>query len=166
MVVASNPKRRRKSSRRRRRNPSMSLKRPLGALTSGFKPKSALDVLPIAGGAIANFWASGMVGSYILPKIDNQMLKTVASYGIGIGLAGLSTLVPKYGAKLFMGGMVFQTLRVINSFLPGDVRLSGYMDGDGDGDMDSFGMRGMRELIERPGMSELIWNKDAAVVLE
>ena len=159
MKVAPNPKRRRKSSRRRRRNPSMSLSRPLGALTSGFKPKSVTDVLPIAGGAILNFWASGFIGSKF-PVVGSG----IASYGVGIALAGLSGLVPKVGPKLFLGGMTFQALRVINQFLPGNVRLSGL---SGDDDMDSFGMS---ELWERPGMGELIWNgrpaSDAAVVLD
>lgn len=164
MNVESNPRRRRRKSskrRSRRRNPSMSLRRPLGALTSGFKTKSVGEALPIAGGILANFLAQSFVSSRF-PSVSSG----IASYGVGIALAGVSGLVPKYGPKLFVGGMAFQVLRVINSFLPDKVRL-------GDLETDDWGNRiGMDELIERPaiGMGEIMWStgqpSQGAVILD
>jgi hypothetical protein len=152
MKVEMNPRRRSRKSRSRRRrskNPSMSLRRPLGALTSGFKPKSMGEAVPLAGGVLLNFLASSFVSSKF-----SMVSKGIPSYIAGIGLAGLSGLVPKYGPKLFAGGLTFQILRAINSVLPDKVRLGE------DYDSDEYNLA---ELIERPamgmrGMDEILWS--------
>lgn len=164
MVIESNPRRRRRKARShnrrgkrrgRRSNPGMSFRRPLGALTSGFKPSNLMDALPIAGGALLNFWAQGLVGSRV-PMLGGG---GVVSYITGLGLAGGSLLIPKVGPKMFLGGVTFQLLRGINQYLmPGALKLgeliSGYnFDGD-DGlgelvqNLPMSGMRGMGDLVD------------------
>lgn len=158
MKVESNPRKRRKSRgrRSRRRNPSMSLRRPLGALTSGFKSDAVMGAVPIAGGIALNFLASGLVAKQF-PAVSSG----IPSYGVGIALAGLSGLVPKVGGKLFVGGLAFQILRLINQFMPGAARLSGN-DADIDGDDLNLGELIGPNSLRGLGLSELIETNDLA----
>lgn len=120
----------RRRGRRRGRNPGLSLSRPLGSLTAGFKPAALRDALPVALGAIGNFMLRRQVA-----KMFPVTAVGWPSYVAGLSGAGLMLMVPKHGAKLFMGAVTEELLRAINQYImPGAIALAGLADDD-DGEL-------------------------------
>lgn len=105
------------------------------------------EALPLAGGALLNYYGSNKLAAMI-----PQVASGLPSYAAGIALAGLSSMVPKVGPKLFVGGMTYQALRAINQYvMPGALRIGEYIEGIGNtGDLVSAGM------LPGPGMSEFM----------
>jgi hypothetical protein len=135
---SENPRRRRSRRRRsrgRRRNPSYASSRGVVRhLTSGFSVHEFKKALPLAGGALLNYYASNKV-SAMLPMVASGL----PSYAAGIALAGLSSLVPKVGPQLFLGGMTYQALRVINQYvMPGALRIGEYLESSHMGNYDGL----------------------------
>jgi len=143
-----NPRRRRRSRRHRssnrhrrgrgrRRNPSYARSRfsgrgIVGHLRSGFSMHAIKEALPLAGGALLNYYGSNKLAGMI-----PQVASGLPSYAAGIALAGLSSMIPKVGPKLFVGGMTYQALRAINQYvMPGALRIGEYIEGmSGVGDL-------------------------------
>lgn len=93
---------------RRHRNPSLSLSKPVGALTAGFN----FNVLKRAGvmtvGALGNTMLSGLVSAK-LPSVA-RFGGGVGDYAIGLGTAGLLSagvgmLAPAYAGDVLLGGV-------------------------------------------------------------
>lgn len=122
---------RRKSHKRR--NPGVTLRRPLGALTAGFKPSALKDAAPIAFGALGNFLLRRKISSMLPVGWSGG----IASYGVGLATAGAMLFVPRYGSRLFLGAVTEEALRAINQYImKGGLNLNGMLgisdDDDGD----------------------------------
>ncbi len=113
-----NPRRRgRKGHRRGRRhsrNPGMTLRRPVGMLTSGFKPARLKNAGLMAGGAFLN----GIISSYIVPNLPAGAAQKYGSYVIEIATAGLFNAIPKVGEAMSDGALVGVVIRAGNEFIP------------------------------------------------
>lgn len=133
---AENPRRKRRSGRRsrgRRRNPGrtsrFSARGVFSHLKSGFTMGAVKEALPLAGGALLNYYAAEKLGEHV-----PQVASGLPGYAAGVALAGLSSLVPKYGPKLFVGGMVYQSLKAINEYvMPGVLKLGDLIEGGASG---------------------------------
>jgi hypothetical protein len=85
--------------------------------------------LPLAGGALLNYYAQEKLGEHV-PQVAHGL----PSYASGIALAGLSSMVPKVGPQLFVGGMVYQSLKAINEYvMPGVLKLGDLIEGGASG---------------------------------
>ncbi len=116
--------------RHHRRNPgSVTLRRPLGALTAGFKPAALATAAPIAVGALGNFLLRKQVARFLPIQASVGPL----SYVTGLATAGLMLLVPKYGSRLFVGAVTEEALRALNEYvMKGGINLSGLLGLDED----------------------------------
>ncbi len=84
-------------SRPAKSNPGLSIR----AAGSGFMPKNIMDVAPVALGIYLNKAATVFVSSK-LPVGWQSGWKNLA---VATTLAGVSSIVPKFGSKLFVGSM-------------------------------------------------------------
>lgn len=133
---AKSHRRKANRGRRSRRNPAVTLRRPIGALTAGFKPAALTDAAMIAGGVLANYWARPKVAAMLPATFQSGP----ASYLVGLTTAGAMLFVPKIGGKLFAGAVLEEVLRGIQEYVPqiktsllgyddeGDIGLMGYGD--------------------------------------
>ena len=143
MEVSENPRKRRHRSRSRRRNPGgLTLRRPLGAVMSGFKPDALAKALPVAAGAFANYMARRQVA-----KMFPVTAVGIPSYAVGIATAGLMLLIPRHGPAMFVGGLTEELLRGFNQFvMPGAMMLSGMLsNGDDDGFLSDYEQQALND---------------------
>jgi len=115
-----------RNKRSKRSNPSFSLRGGLSNITSGFKPSSLMNALPIAGGVVVGQLVRRQIGSF-LPAVSSGL----PSYAAGLAGAGLMLIIPKYGRQLFAGAVLGEVLRFGNSMLPASMQIPG-LSGAGD----------------------------------
>jgi hypothetical protein len=126
-VRYSNRRRSRKSNRRssrRHRNPAIALGRgAIGRLTTGFKPSVLIDAGLIGAGAFGNAYIRSTIGTFI-----PQVTSGIPSYLAGLATSGLLLFVPKFGQKLFIGGVFGEVYRAAREFIPQVKQLGDYLD--------------------------------------
>lgn len=110
-LPSGNP--RRKHRRSRRHNPAASMRRPLGALTSGFKIGVIKDAGIMAGGAFANNYVRNLVAGYLPATFQSGL----ANNALGLATSGLMLFIPKVGPKMATGGVLLEALRVLNPYV-------------------------------------------------
>ena len=116
-------RRRRSSSRRRHRNPAFAMRGMTGRLTSGFKPAVLIDAGLIGAGAFGNAYIRSTIGTFI-PQVKSG----IPSYLAGLATSGLLLFVPKFGQKLFIGGVFGEVYRAAREFIPQVKQLGDYLD--------------------------------------
>lgn len=110
-------------------------------ITSGMKPSVILNMVPIAAGVILNYKVTPMIAS----RLGSLAQSKVGNVATGLATAGLSLLIPKYGDKLFAGGVVRVVLGDIIPWIkdlisPAAPSAAGPLKGVWD---ESFGLNGM-----------------------
>jgi len=132
-----------------------SLSHPVGAVMSGFKPKALLGVLPIGAGAFAGFWVRNKVADAIVSRGGSAATwtapKSLGSYAVGLGTAGLMLLIPRFGRQMFTGALTVEVLRAANDFLLPEqykFRLLGDY-------LESQSMSGMDEFLTNRGAANV-----------
>lgn len=128
--------------RRYRRNSggtgSVTLRRPLAALSAGFKPSALTTAAIMAGGAYLNMLVRDRITA-MLP-VGAQKL---GSYVVGLATGGAMAAIPKVGTRMAAGALAGEAVRGIVQFVPGAKALAG---------MDEFAydddgrLRGMNEF--------------------
>lgn len=124
--------------RYKKRNPTLSLRRPLGAVTAGFKPATLIGAAPVALGIVSGMLVRKQIARFFAPAGSGML-----SYVAGLAGAGLLSMVPRFGPKLFAGAVLGEVLRFGNSVLPSAYQIPGlngmsdylmgdYMEGMGD----------------------------------
>jgi len=79
----------------------------IGGLTQGFAPKTAIGFVPIALGALLN----QSLTSWIVKRFG--ITSRWGAVAAGVGAAGASLAVPKFGNALFSGGMTRVGIEVV-----------------------------------------------------
>jgi len=82
---------------KRRGNPGI-----VGSATQAFMPSNIMGALPIAAGVLANEWLTRKVSAYVPAQWQSGWQNTVLS----LAVAGPTLMIPKYGSRLFVGGLV------------------------------------------------------------
>ena len=89
--------------------PMISSMRSLGAnpasvlksATAGFRPAAIKQALPLAVGALVNTYLTPYIASKLPGNLNTGWKRPL----LGLGVAGLSLMVPRYGQSLFVGGV-------------------------------------------------------------
>jgi len=113
--------------RKSRRNPSVSLRRPLGMITAGFKPSFIKTGVIAAVGIIANRLLVSQLTKFF-PSAASGPLSFVAE---GLG-AGILLAIPKYGTALAGGAGTALALRGLTTYVTPSLGLRGLADDDGE----------------------------------
>lgn len=89
-------------------NPAATLRGSLSSVTTGFKPKAVMGVLPYAAGAAVNAWVANQVASRFLPAGWGEGWKgAVVSTATAGALGGIAGMYKKeVGMKVFTGAMI------------------------------------------------------------
>lgn len=124
----------RRHKKRHRRNPG-SMTGRLKGMTAGFQPRTIKGVLPLAGGAFANFALREAI-SRRFPVVA----KGLASYGVGLAGAGAMLLIPRVGAQMFAGAVTEEILRAVTEYALPNIKLLGEY-------LTEQGMSGLGELL-------------------
>lgn len=74
----------------------------LSNMTAAFKPRLLMGALPIAAGVLLNYKLTPLIAS----RLGVFAQSGIGNVATGLGAAGLSLLIPGYGAQFFAGGMV------------------------------------------------------------
>lgn len=130
--------------RYKKRNPTLSLRRPLGAVTAGFKPGTLIGAAPVALGVVAGMLVRKQIAKFFAPAGSGML-----SYVAGLAGAGLLSMVPRFGPKLFGGAVLGEVLRFGNSVLPSAYQIPG-LSGMGDYMMGDY-MQGMGDYMQGIG---------------
>lgn len=97
----------RKRHKKHRWNPGVSVGGTLGAVKTGFQPKTLISYAPVALGGLLNIYASDMIANRLPAGWQvgwKRILVNVASAGV---LGGVTAMISKkYASKVFVGGML------------------------------------------------------------
>lgn len=111
-----------------------SLRRPVQALTSAFRPKLLIRAGTVVGGALGNAYLTGMVSSYL----PSMLASGPGNYAVGLGTAGLMgaalgalPMTRNVAGDVFFGGVIEVATRAIKEYvvpmIPGLSGLGDYL---------------------------------------